>query len=137
ELPKASTDFVGDWGGYIRSSLRRVSPYLVGTNPDRVSIIFGRKGNTVFMESELYSSANQKLLHRPVVHIIDPRLAVIAYESADNQLDYMCVHRFMLMDRGRMSYHTRISVYDLHTHQLMGIVTQDAMLRRLRTLREQ
>src|SRR5215469_3006355 len=39
QLPKASTDFVGYWGGYIHSSVQRLNPDLIGTSPDRVSIV--------------------------------------------------------------------------------------------------
>jgi hypothetical protein len=137
ELPMASTDFVGDWGGHIHSSLQRVSPDLVGTSPDRVSVYFGRRGDTVFMASELYSSSNQKLVRRPSARIIDTRLAVIEYESEDDQLDYICTHRFRLVDNARMSYRSTVTVYDLHSHKLMGIVRQRATLRRLLTLRQQ
>jgi hypothetical protein len=137
ELPMASTDFVGDWGGHIHSSLQRVSPDLVGTSPDRVSVIFGRRGDTVFMASELYSSSNQRLVHLPAGRILDSRLAVIEYESEDDQLDYICAHRFRLVDNARMSYRSTVTVYDLHSHKLMGIVRQRATLRRLLTLRQQ
>jgi hypothetical protein len=65
ERPKADTDFVGYWGGYVHSSIQRLSPDLIGASPDRVSVVFGRQGDTVFMASELFSAPNQRIMHPP------------------------------------------------------------------------
>jgi hypothetical protein len=137
ELPKASSDFVGYWGGYIHSSIQRFSPDLIGTSPDRVSVIFGRRRDTVFMASELYSSQTQKIVDRPKVTIASPRLAIVKYESADNDLYYDCSHRFQLNGTAMISYVSRIDVYSLNSHRLMGIVAQRSTLKRLRTSRDQ
>jgi hypothetical protein len=137
ELPTASADFVGYWGGYIHSSIQRFSPDLTGTSPDRVSVVFGRKGDTVFMASELYSSPNQKVVRGPRTRIIGSRLAIVEYESTDNDLYYICSHRFRLNDGSSISYQSTIGMYDRNSHRLMGIVTQAAKLRRLLRAREQ
>ena len=137
ELPKASTDFVGYWGGYVHSSIRRLSPDLIGTSPDRVSVVFGRRGDTVFMASELYSSPNQKIVRRPNARIAGPRVAIVEYESADNDLYYICDHRFRLKDASSINYRSTVEVYDLNSHRLVGIVTQRATLKRLLTPRAQ
>ena len=137
ELPKASTDFVGYWGGYIHSSIQRLSPDLVGTSPDRVSVIFGRQGNTVFMMSELYTSPNQKIVHQPKARMVAARIAIIEYESEDKGLYYICRDRFQLKDLSSMSYQGTIDVYDLNSHRVMGIVAQSANLKRLLTAGEQ
>jgi hypothetical protein len=48
ELPKASSDFVGYWGGYIRSSIQRLSPDLVGASPNTVHLtILIRLANSI------------------------------------------------------------------------------------------
>jgi len=133
ELPKASTDFVGYWGGYVHSSIHRLSPDLIGTSPDRVSVVFGRQGDTVFMASELYSSPNQKIVRRPNARIAGPRVAIVEYESADNDLYYICSHRFRLKDASSINYRSTVEVYDLNSHRLVGIVTERAMLKRLLT----
>jgi hypothetical protein len=137
ELPKASSDFVGYWGGFIHSSIQRLSPDLTGTSPDRVSVVFGREGDTVFIAGELYTSANQKIVHRPIARIPGPRLAIVEYESADHDLYYICRHRFRLERASRISYRSTVDVYDLNSHRLMGVVTQRATLKRLLTPREQ
>ncbi len=137
ELPTASTDFVGYWGGYPHSSIDRVNPDLVGTSPDRVSVVFGRQGDAVFMASELYSSANQTIVRRPRARMVGARLAIVEYEAADHDLYYICTHRFRLDDASRMSYQSTVDVYELNSRRLMGVVTQRAKLKRLLTPREQ
>jgi hypothetical protein len=137
ELPKASTDFVGYWGGYVHSSIQRLSPSLVGKSPDRVSVVFGRDGDTVFIASELYSSPTQKLVHHPNARMVTARIAIIEHESTDQDLDYICRDRFRLNDSATISYQGTIEVYDLTSHRLMGVVTQTARLKRLLTARDQ
>jgi len=137
QLPKASTDFVGYWGGYIHSSIQRLSPDLIGTSPDRVSVIFGRQGDTVFMASELYSSPKQKIVKGPKARVVSGRLAIVEYESADSDVYYICSHRFHLNSAFSISYQTTVNVYDRNSHRLMGVVTERATLKRLLTPRQQ
>lgn len=138
ELPKASLDFVGEWGGYTHSSIHSVVPgYLSGKNPDRVSIVFGRSGDTVFIGSELYSSPNQRLLGGPTARIASPGEALIEYESEDAELHYGYTHSFALLASGRIAYRERVYVYERRTNHLVGFVEQRAMLRRLLTADEQ
>jgi len=137
ELPKASMDFVGFWGGYTHSTLRSVRPgLLTGENPDRASIIFGRQGDTVFIAGDLYSSPSQQILGKPKVRVLRPAEAVVHYESEDNELRYEYTCRFMLVDSSRMVYRNAVEVYHLQTRKLVGKVTQRAILRRLLTAEE-
>jgi hypothetical protein len=136
ELPKASTDFVGYWGGYIHSSIKRLSPDLIGTSPDRVSVVFGRQGDTVFMASKLYAAPNQRIVLAAKARILGPRVAVITYESEDHDLYYVCRHSFQLMDVSAIRYEATFDIYDIDSRKLMGIVTQNAILKRLRTVAE-
>ena len=54
ELPRASLDFVGYWGGYTHSTIFSVVPgEMTGENPDRASIVFGCTGDTVLIATEL------------------------------------------------------------------------------------
>jgi hypothetical protein len=137
ELPRASTDFVGYWGGHVHCSIERARPELIGTGPDRVSVIFGRHGGTVFMTSELYSSPAQRVVGRPMARVPNPRLAVVRYESEDHDLDYVAAHYFQLGKGGMIIYRSTISVYNRRTQELMSIVRQRATLKRLLTAREQ
>jgi hypothetical protein len=137
QLPQASSDFVGYWGGYIHSSIQRFSPNLGGTSPDRVSVVFGRQGDIIFMAGELYSSPHQRIVHGPKARVIDARLALVDYESADNDFDYICSHRFRLNGALSISYRSTVGVYDRNSHRLLGIVTERATLKRLQTRGEQ
>jgi hypothetical protein len=102
-----------------------------------VSVVFGRQGDTVFMTTELYSSPNQKIVHHPKARITSPRLAVVQYESADNDLYYICSHRFSLNDASSINYRSTVDVYGLNSHKLMGVVTERSTLKRLLTPSEQ
>ena len=137
ELPKTSTDFVGYWGGYVHSSIQRLSPDLVGVGPDRVSVVFGRHDDNVFLASQLYSSPKQHIVHQPKTIISNPRLATIKYESADSKLYYVCSHRFVMVNAFTISYRATIQVFDLKSRRALGVVTQIARLKRLSTIREQ
>jgi hypothetical protein len=137
ELPKANADFVGEWGGFIHSSIQRLNPDLIGASPDRVSIVFGRRGGTVFMVSELYSSPTQRIVRRPKASITGARLVIVEYESADRNLYYVYSDRFHLRDGSHISYRSTVEVYGRDRRQLMGVVTEHATLKRLRTRREQ
>jgi hypothetical protein len=137
ELPKADTDFVGYWGGYVHSSIQRLSPDLIGASPDRVSVVFGRQGDTVFMAGELFSAPNQRIMHPPKARLVDARVAIVEYEATDNELYYIYSHRFRLNDASAISYRSTVDLYDLNSHSLVGVVTQRATLKRLLTPRDQ
>jgi len=137
ELPRASLDFAGHWGGYVHSTIFSVIPgALTGANPDHASIIFGRAGDTVFIASELYSSPTQRLIGRPSARISNPREAVIQYRSADSELEYKYECHFRLLESGKMSFRNRVVIYD-RRRKPVGTVKQEGMLIRLLTLDEQ
>jgi len=86
ELPRASLDFVGYWGGYTHSTIFSVVPgEMTGESPDRASIVFGHRGDTVLIATELYAGAGQRLIGRPSARISNPREAVIQYRSEDSE----------------------------------------------------
>jgi hypothetical protein len=128
ELPTASLDFVGDWGGFTDSS-----PSVMGVGPDRVSVIFGRRGDAVFFASELYSPSGQKIIGKPRVRILNPRETMIEYSSEDAEVQYVYSHRFRLLASGRMAYRQSVELYDRQTRGLLGTATQHALLHRLVT----
>jgi hypothetical protein len=137
ELPRASSDFVGYWGGYTHSAIDSIIPgALTGENPDRASIVFGRAGDTVFIASELYSSPTQRLIGRPRARISNPREVVIQYRSEDNELEYKYECHFRLLESSKMSFRNSAFVYDRWRRKLVGTVKQEGMLSRLLTLDE-
>ena len=137
ELPKASTDFVGYWGGYVHSSIQRLSPDLIGNGPDRISVIFGHQGDMVFMTGELYVSPGQRIAQRPKARIVERRVATIDYALADKVLYYSCRDMFRLKNASTISYQGTIDVRELNSRRLLGVVTEIAVLKRLLTAREQ
>lgn len=131
ELPKASFDFVGNWGGYTYDT----APAEV-QSPDHVSVAFGRRGNTVFFATRLYSPSGQTITSKPRAWIADSREVLVTYEAEDGQLDYSYVHRFTLLDSGTMAYKETVDLYDRRTHRPVGTAGQHATLSRLTTAYE-
>jgi hypothetical protein len=138
ELPRASLDFVGYWGGYTHSTIFSVVPdEMTGESPDRASIVFGCTGDTVLIATELYTGARQRLIGRPSARISNPREAVIQYRSEDSELEYENESHFRLLESGRMSFRNRVIVYSRRSREPVGTVKQQGMLSRLLTLDEQ
>jgi hypothetical protein len=131
ELPKASFDFVGSWGGHTHDT----APSEVDS-PDHVSVVFGRRGNIVFFATELYSPSDQRIVSKPRAWITSPKDVRVTYKAEDEQLDYAYVHRFTLLDSGKMSYKETVDLYDRRTHRAVGTAGQRALLRRLTTTSE-
>jgi hypothetical protein len=130
-LPKASFDFVGDWGGYMHTGSSDVE------SPDHVSVVFGRRGDTVFFASRLYTPSDQKILDRPTATIIDRRKVFVTYKGEDEKLDYIYFHRFKLLNSGKIAYNETVECYDRHSHISVGTAGQDATLHRLTTALEE
>ncbi len=134
ELPKASPDFVGVWGAYTHSTVYSVVPgALVAKGPDRISVTFGREGDTVFVASELYSAPNQQIIGRPRAWMSDSTEALIEYEARDPELHYVYKHRFKLLGSGKIAYSENVNIYERRSHNWVGIATQHALLKQLTT----
>ncbi len=129
ELPRASLDFVGYWGGFIRDA---ESP----TGAGHVGVVFGQRGDRVFFASELYSPAGQHSLSKPRVRIIGPWEVVIEYESRDDKVDYKYSHRFKLLNPAKMAYDETVRLYGRRGHQLLTVAEQRALLKPLTTVAE-
>lgn len=132
ELPKASFDFVGSWGGYTHDT---------GSSdvesPDHVSVIFGRRGGTVFFASKLYTLSDQRIRVKATATIIDRRAVVVTYKGEDENVEYIYFHRFRLLKSGKMAYSETVECYDRRSHGFVGAVGQEATLHRLTTALEQ
>jgi hypothetical protein len=131
ELPKASFDFVGSWGGHTYDT----APAEV-ESPDHVSVVFGRHRNTVFFATKLYSPSGQRIVSKPRAWITSPREVLVTYEAEDDHVGYTYLHRFTLLDSGKMAYKETVNLYDRHTRSALGTDGQNALLRRLTTIRE-
>lgn len=126
ELPRASLDFVGYWGGFIRNSalLRR-------HNRDHVAVAFGRQDDKVFFASELYSPAGQHIVNKPRARMIGPTEAAIEYASEGDEIEYRYSHRFKLLNSGRMTYKETVYLFERHGHHFLGMVKRRSLLKRL------
>ena len=131
EFPKASFDFVGNWGGYTRTESSDVE------SPDHVSAVFGRRGGIVFFASELYTPSDQHILDKPRATIIDRQEVLVTYKGEDENLDYIYFHRFELLNSGKIAYSETVECYDRRTHSFVGTAGQDATLHRLTTALEE
>jgi hypothetical protein len=137
ELPRASLDFVGVWGAYTDIAVQSVVPgALVAKGADRISVTFGREGDTVFIASELYAGPGQHIVGRPRARMPSPTEALITYDGRDHDLDYVYLHQFRLLRSGKIAYSQKVDIYERRTHSLVGRATQHAMLQQLTTIEE-
>ena len=127
ELPRASLDFVGYWGGSVRCS---------GSLSSHVGVVFGRRDNHVFFSSELYSPVGQHLIQKPRVKMVGAREVFIEYESEDHQVNYKYSHQFRLLDSGRIAYDETVRLYDRYGHHFLELDEQHSMLTRLTNIEE-
>jgi hypothetical protein len=114
EFPKASFDFVGNWGGCTHTGSSDVE------GSDHVSVVFGRRRDTVFFASKLYTLSDQKILYRPRATIIDRRKIFVSYKARDKNFEYIYLHRFNLLNSGEITYSERVECYDRRTHGSVG-----------------
>lgn len=126
ELPRASLDFVGYWGGFICAP-----GLLAGRSSDHVAVAFGRQADKVFFASELYSPMGQRIAGKPRARMVGPREVVIEYKSEDDEIDYRYFHRFELLNSGRMTYNETVYLFERHGHHFLGKVERRSLLKRL------
>jgi hypothetical protein len=131
ELPRASLDFVGYWGGWVRDYAS-----LAGESPSHVGVVFGRRGDRVFFASELYSPAGQRMIRKPLVKMAGARDALIEYESTDGKVEYEYSHRFRLLNSGRIAYEETVRFYEGHGNHLPEIAERHSLLTRITKIEE-
>jgi hypothetical protein len=131
ELPKASLDFVGFWGGFVRGSR---SP--TGERTAHVGVVFGRRGDKVFFASELYSPAGQRMLRKPLIKMVGAREVLIEYESEDNGVNYEYSHRFRLLNSGRIAYDETVRLYERQGHHFLEMAEKHSLLMRITKIKE-
>ena len=131
ELRKASLDFVGCWGGSVRSS-----ESLIGEDSGHVGVVFGRRGEQVFFASKLYTPAGQHMIGKPLVRMAGPREALVEYQSEDDQVEYQYSHRFRLLNSGKIAYKETVRLYERQGHHFLGVAEQHSLLRRFTNIEE-
>jgi hypothetical protein len=131
ELPRASFDFVGNWGGYTHTGSSDVE------GSDHVSVVFGSRRDSVFFASKLYTLSDQMILDRPRATIVDRRKIFVTYKAQDKSFEYIYLHRFNLLNSGKIAYSERVECYDRRTHRNVGTAEQDGTLHRLTTVLEE
>jgi len=131
ELPKASLDFVGYWGGSVRGS-----GSLTGESPRHVGVVFGRRDNQVFFASELYSPAGQHTIQKPLVKMVGAREVLIEYESEDDEVYYEYSHRFRLLNSGRMAYDETVRLYERHGYHFLEAAEEHSLLMRITKIKK-
>jgi len=131
ELPAANPEFVGHWGGLVSNDdLSAAAPL------QHVAIVFGRRGNTVYFASRLFSPAGQHVVSKPQVSMVSATEALVRYVSEDDESTYQYSHRFVLLASGKLGYREIVRVADRYSHQLLGIAVRRATLKRVTTPRE-
>jgi hypothetical protein len=131
ELPAANPEFVGRWGGLVNDD----EP-TVGGASGHVAVVFGRRGNTVFFASRLYSPEGQHIVRKPRATMVSAKEALVRYAAEDDEAAYQYSHRFFLLDSEKLGYRETVRIADRQSHELVGIVERRAILKRVTTLRE-
>jgi len=131
ELPKASLDFVGYWGGSVRGS----GP-LTGESLRHVGVVFGRRDDQVFFASELYSPAGQHMIEKPLVKMVGTREVLIEYEAEDDEILYEYSHRFQLLKSGRIAYDETVRLHERHGYHFLEVAAQHSLLMRITKIEE-
>ena len=131
ELPAANPEFVGHWGGLVNDDEPTVGGAL-----GHVAVVFGRRGDTVFFASRLYSPASQQIVRKPQTTMASPNETLVRYAAEDDEAVYQYSHRFVLLDPEKLGYKETVRIADRQSHQLLGIVERHAILKRVTTIRE-
>ena len=131
-IPKASVDFVGDWGGYETGTLQdaRIG-FAVRVPAARNEVTFGRTNDTVFLSVEMWGPPDLESVSKPRAWITDPNEAVVEWESQDYQHYNVDISTYHLRDTGHIGYKDETKIYDRVTRQLLGIRRTHATLKRL------
>jgi len=131
ELPAANPEFVGHWGGLVSDD----QP-IVGGASGHVAVVFGRRGDTVFFASRLYSPASQQIVRKPQTTMVSANEALVRYAAEDDEAVYQYSHRFVLLAPGKLGYKETVRIADRRSHLPLGIVERHAILKRVTTVRE-
>lgn len=90
EIPRASRDFVGEWGGYLR--LTRV----VGMDPPSrdsiVSLAFGDTKGTVFMQTTAFAGRSSQIVNTSA-EVVNPRTIRVKLKGLEMAFSPPIIHK--------------------------------------------
>lgn len=132
EIPKASLDFIGDWGGYETGTFQYAfNGFAVRVPANKTSATFGRTNGTVFLSLQFWGAPDLENVRKPKAWIIDPKKAVVEWEFQDYQHYIVDVTTYQLRSALRISYRDESKIYDRSSRQLLGVRHTHATLKRL------
>jgi hypothetical protein len=132
EIPKASVDFVGDWGGYETGTVQdALSGFARRIPAARTAVTFGRTNDTVFLSLEVWAPPDVEIVSKPRAWITDPEEAIVEFESQDYQEYFVDIATYQLHNPGHINYKDDTRIYDRVTRQLLKIQHTHATLKRL------
>jgi hypothetical protein len=79
-IPKASTDFVGEWGGHV--VLQHSTMGTPGRHETVVSLAFGERNGEVFMQTTAFAGPNSRIVSTSA-RVIDPHRIEIKIEGTE------------------------------------------------------
>jgi hypothetical protein len=79
-IPKASTDFVGEWGGHV--ALTHATAGLSGQREAIVSLAFGVRNGEVFMQTTAFAGPNSRIVST-TARVVNPRRIEIKLEGIE------------------------------------------------------
>jgi len=89
-IPRASRDFVGEWGGHLR--LIRVLGVAPASHDSIVSLAFGESHGTVFMQTTAFAGRSSQILDTSA-DVVNPRLIKVKLKGLETAFHPPIVHK--------------------------------------------
>jgi hypothetical protein len=89
-IPRASRDFVGEWGGHLR--LTRVLGMAPASHDSIVSLAFGESNGTVFMQTTAFASRSSQIIQTSA-DVVNPRTIKVKLKGLETAFRPPIVHK--------------------------------------------
>ena len=89
-IPRASRDFVGEWGGHLR--LTRVLGMSPASHDSIVSLAFGESNGTVFMQTTAFASRSSQIV-KTSADVVNPRTIKLRLKGLEMTFRPPIIHK--------------------------------------------
>ncbi len=89
-IPRASRDFVGEWGGHLR--LTRVLGMSPASHDSIVSLAFGENNGTVFMQTTAFASRSSQII-KTSADVVNPKTINLKLKGLEMAFRPPIVHK--------------------------------------------
>ena len=89
-IPRASRDFVGEWGGHLR--LTRVLGTTPASDDSIVSLAFGESNGTVFMQTTAFAGRSSQIVDTSA-DVVNPKTIKVKLKGLEMAFSPPIVHK--------------------------------------------